>query len=147
MPSGTDGEPVRGEGRGGGEAPLVKGQTGVMNACQQQLLRSDAASEVPLVHFARNRQRCHGRDFASIVFNPFEHWGLSPRRTGRRHLFSKGEAEFVLNDDRGAVPPRFFYPCLILAEPGADQVFIPFQGAGLGFLDAPAQLLHQPADY
>ena len=96
---------------------------------QQQLLRIDAAAEVPLVHFAGNRQRCHGRDFAPVVFNPFEHGRLPARRPGRRHLFSKGEAEFVLKHDLGAVPPRFF---LYSSNPGSAR-----RGSGLRRAPAP----------
>jgi hypothetical protein len=82
---------------------------------QQQLVRIEAAPEVPLVHVAGDRQRGHGRDFAPVVFNPFEYGRLPARRRGRRYLFSKGEAEFVLKHDLGAVPPRFF---LCASNPG-----------------------------
>ena len=75
---------------------------------QQQLLRVDAAPEVPLVHSSGNRQRCHGRDFTPIVFNPLEHGRLPARCPGGRDAFGKRETEFVLKDDLGVVPPRFF---------------------------------------
>ena len=81
----------------------------------QQFLCIDAAWAVPLEHFTADRQRRHGRDFTPIVLDPFEPGRLPARGLRRRYAFGKGEAEFVLKHDLGAVPLRFF---LYVSTPG-----------------------------
>src|SRR4051812_40455786 len=73
--------------------------------------------------------------------------GVCPRGAQVGATFSAKEKPNSSSNTISAPCRRaFFYPVPVLAEPGADQVFVALQSARLGFLDTPTQLLHQPAD-
>jgi len=53
---------------------------------------------------------------------------------------------FHFKYDLCAQPPRFFYPGPILLRPSPDQFFVALEGAWVGLLHTPAQIMQQAAD-